>query len=116
MEETLQFLVMVEGPADEATVLDLVRTGLPDAVPYRRGSVQVRGNLLEINHNEFADPRLAATDPDDGFLSFGWRVELTPADATVDEDHQILLARALVRTFEHAGAQAVVCANFEDRV
>ncbi|WP_446216827.1 hypothetical protein [Micromonospora sp. IBHARD004] len=44
--------------------MDRIRTRLPDAVPHRRDSVDLRGNLLEINPNEGADPRLAATDED----------------------------------------------------
>ncbi|MET7705462.1 hypothetical protein [Micromonospora sp. NPDC005189] len=115
MQTTLQFLIMVDGPLTAAELLDRIRTRLPDAVPYRRDSVDVRGNLLEINPNEDADPQLAATDEDD-YLYFRWRVELTPMDNTVDEGHQIGLARELLRAIEGPQARATVCAAFEDRV
>ncbi|MCF0093931.1 hypothetical protein AB0B97_16320 [Micromonospora sp. NPDC049004] len=115
MQTTLQFLIMVDGPLTAAELLDLIRTRLPDAVPYRRDSVDVRGNLLEINPNEDADPRLAATDEDD-YLYFRWRVELTPMDRSVDESHQIALARELLRSIEGPQVRATVCAAFEDRV
>ncbi|WBB66522.1 hypothetical protein [Micromonospora sp. WMMD812] len=115
MRTTLQFLIMVDGPLEATELLDLIRARLPEAVPYRRDSVDVRGNLLEINPNEGADPRLAATDGDD-YLYFRWRVELTPTDRTVDEAHQIALTRELLRAIEGPQVQATVCAAFEDRV
>ncbi|WP_433115397.1 hypothetical protein [Micromonospora sp. CA-246542] len=112
---TLQFLIMVDGPLTAAELLDLIRARLPDAKPYRRDSVDVRGNLLEINTNEGADPRLAATD-EDGYLYFRWRVEVTPMDRSVDEAQQITLARELLRAIDGQQARATVCAAFEDRV
>lgn len=115
MQTTLQFLIMVDGPLEAAELLDRIRTRLPDAVPYRRDSVDVRGNLLEINPNEGFDPHLATTDEDD-YLYFRWRVELTPTDRSVDEEHQIALARELLRAIEEPGVRATVCAAFEDRV
>ncbi|MFC4017212.1 hypothetical protein ACFOW4_04535 [Micromonospora sp. GCM10011542] len=115
MRTTTQFLIMVDGPLEPADLLDLIRGRLPDAVPYRRDSVDVRGNLLEINRNEGADPRLAASD-EDGYLHFRWRVEVTPMDRSVDEAHQIALARELLRAVQGPRVRATVCAAFEDRV
>ncbi|MEU7928710.1 hypothetical protein [Micromonospora sp. NPDC049107] len=112
---TLRFLIMVDGPLTAAELLDLIRARLPDAKPYRRDSVDVRANLLEINTNEGADPRLAATD-EDGYLYFQWRVEVTPMDPSVDEAQQIALARELLRAIEGQQVRATVCAAFEDRV
>ncbi|MGC4768011.1 hypothetical protein ACLQ25_03375 [Micromonospora sp. DT44] len=111
---TLQFLIMVDGPPTAAELLDLIRARVPDAKPYRRDSVDVRGNLLEINTNEGADPR-PATD-EDGYLHFRWRVEVTPMDRSVDEAQQIALARELLRAIEGQQVRATVCAAFEDRV
>jgi hypothetical protein len=85
-------------------------------VAHRRASAHVRANLLEINPNEAYDPRRAATDDEEAYLYFRWRVELTPVDSTVDEDHQIGLARELVGVLAGDGVRTVVCANFEDRV
>lgn len=76
MVTTPQFLVMVDGRVEETRLLDVIRGRLPDCELYRRGSVHVRGNLLEINANEDADPELAITD-DDGYLYYRWRVEVT---------------------------------------
>lgn len=115
MRTTLQFLLMVDGPPTASELLNQIRTGLPDAVPHRRDSVDVRGNLLEITPNEAADPRLAATDEDD-YLWFRWRVELTPMDRAVDEGHQIALARELLRAIDGPEVRATVCAALEDRV
>lgn len=115
MQTTLQFLIMVDGPVEAAELLDAIRSRLTDAVPYRRDSIDVRGNLLEINPNEGADPQLAATDEDD-YLYYRWRVELTPTDRSVDQEHQIALARELLRAIEGPGVRATVCAAFEDRL
>ncbi|MCO6008397.1 hypothetical protein NE236_25805 [Actinoallomurus purpureus] len=111
----MQFIVMVDGDADEVALLRCVLKNLPDAVRLKAHSCDVRGNWLEIWQNEDADPNLAEND-DDGYLYYRWRVELTPMGGTVDEDHQVELARALIGAFERADGRAVVLANFEDRV
>ena len=116
VEPTLQFLIMVDGALEEAELFQRIRDGLPDAVPHRRASANVRANLLEINPNEAYDPRRAATDDEEAYLYYRWRVELTPMESTVDEDHQVALARELVGVLAGDGVRTVVCANFEDRV
>jgi hypothetical protein len=114
MEETLQFLVMVDSRLDDSGLLALVMEQFPDAVRRKRHSCDVHGNWLEIWENESADAALIGGE--DGFLHYAWRVEVTPLTDDLDEDHQVKLARDLRTCFERAGARAVVCANFEDRV
>ncbi|GAA0333548.1 hypothetical protein NE235_13610 [Actinoallomurus spadix] len=115
MSETLQFIVMVDGDVSEEALLRSVFDAFPDAVRLKVHSCDVQGNQLEIWHNEDADPALAFTD-DDGYLYYRRRVEVTPMIGSVDEDHQVALARALAVAFESIGGRAVVLANFEDRL
>lgn len=112
---TRQFLVMVDGPVGEEELFTILRNGLPDAEGYCRCSIQSRGSLLEINPNEGADSTLSTTD-EEGYLYYRWRVEATPANSNISEDHQVDLARDVVRAMNEAGLRAVVCAAFEDRV
>jgi hypothetical protein len=112
--ETLQFLVMVDGNMDRAALLAAIQRTFPDAVRRKENSCDLRGNWIEIWANESADATLAGGP--DGYLYYQWRVEANPTDDSVDEDHQVELARALVRCFEELGARPVVAANFEDRV
>src|SRR4051812_41740829 len=113
MELTLQFLIMVDGPLEEAGLIELIRTGVPGAEAYRRNSVQVQGNLIEVNPNEDFDPRRSVAGDEDEFLYFRWRVEATPLDAGITEDHQVALARSLVGAISGPRSRAIVCANFE---
>jgi hypothetical protein len=115
MSGTLQFVVMVDGEVGEAALLQSVLGRFPDATRLKAHSCDVRGNWLEIWHNDDADPELARGD-EDGYLHYRWRVELTPMSDTLDEDHQVELARALIAVFREAGGRSVVLANFEDRV
>jgi hypothetical protein len=117
LTSTLQILVMVQVSADvgDGDLLALVLRRFPGAARVKSNSCDVRGNWLEIWHNEDADQSLA-DDTEDGYLYYRWRVEVTPLDARLDEDHQVALARALRDCFAEAGARAVVCASFEDRV
>jgi hypothetical protein len=45
---------------------------------------------------------LVLTD-DDGYLYYRWRVELAPTTGSVDEGHQVALARSLTAPFEDVG-------------
>lgn len=90
MSGTLQFIVMVDGDVSEAALLKSLKAH----------SCDLRGNFLEIWHNEDADPDLARND-DDGYLYYRWRVELTPTTKSVGADHQVELARALIAAFEN---------------
>jgi hypothetical protein len=90
-------------------------TGFTDAFRQKDNSCDVDGNWLEVWPNDDTDARLAS-DAEDGYLYFRWRVEVTPIDAHLDENHQVKLARNLKSQFENMGAAAVICANFEDRL
>ena len=115
LADTLQILLMVEADLDRPTVLASVLASFQDAVRRKENSCMVRGNLLEIWPNEDADPVMSRSD-DDPYLYFRWRVEVTPMDDDLDEDHQIRLARDLRSALESIGARVEVLAAFEDRV
>ena len=115
MDGTLQFLVMVDADLDRPGMVQAVLDRFPEATPLKENSCDLRGNWLEVWDNEDAD-REQAADPDDGYLHFRWRVEVTPLDDTLDEDHQVRLARDLRDCFAAVGRDAVVAANFEHRV
>ena len=110
-----QFLVMVDAATERSQLVEDLSTSFPDMERRKANSGHIRGNWLEVWANDDADENQAA-DPVDGFLYFRWRVELTPLDATTAEDHQVQLARELLKHFQSVGARAVVCANFEDRL
>ncbi len=114
MQEMLQFLVMVDSELNDSALLALVLTSFPDAVQVQQHSCDVRGNGLEIWAND--SDGAESVSEEDAYLGYPWRVEVIPLTATVDEDHQVALARGLRDCFQRAGATAVICAGFENRV
>ena len=113
-DDTLQFLVMLDGDAPRNVILDSILRSFPDAAPRKENSCDLRGNWIEIWANEDANEDLV-DDPQTGYLHYPWRVEVTPMDP-VSEEEQVQLARDLVACFQQIGIGPVVCANFEDRV
>ena len=111
----LQFLVMLDLQLSRSEVLDVVLASFPDAVYRKANSCDLRGNWLEVWANEDADSRLAS-DEDDGFLYYRWRVEATPSRKGLREDEQIEFAWELRSKFEEWGGRAIVCAAFEGRI
>jgi hypothetical protein len=109
------FIIMVDGDVDEAEVLRSVLERFPGAVWLKAHCCDVGGNWLEMWHNDDADSNLALSDKD-GYLHYRWRVEVTPMNDAIDEDHQVELARGLLAAFESVGGRPVVLANFGDRV
>ena len=113
--DDVQFIVMVDSAAERSHLVSDLASDFPELEQRKAHSGRLRGNWLEVYANDDADPA-AAADPDNGFLHFRWRVEVTPLDSSVDENHQIRLARDLLAHFRSAEATAEVLANFEDRL
>ncbi len=113
-DETLQFIVMAEGDLSEPQLLNAIIARFPDARRVKANSCDVRGNWLEIWENEDADPDLAVGE--DGFLHYGWRIEVTPMNDEINEGDQVALARELTSCLWDAGMRTVVAANFEDQL
>ncbi|WP_328470035.1 hypothetical protein OHA21_03460 [Actinoplanes sp. NBC_00393] len=109
-----QFLLMVDSATERSRLVDELLAGFPEMDRRKENSGHIRGNWLEVWPNDDADEK-QASDPENGYLHFRWRIELTPLTA-VEEDHQVQLARDLLRHFQAAGSRAEVCANFEDRL
>jgi len=113
MEETLQFLVMVEGPSERSSIVDALLRDFPDAIRLKENSCDLRGNWIEVWHNEdfFPSP---GRDGRDGYLYFRYQLESTPLDRSISEADQIELAKDILAALRGSGWKAVLCANFED--
>jgi hypothetical protein len=113
MEETLQFLVMVEGPSERSSIVDALLREFPDAIRRKENSCDLRGNWIEVWQNsDFSPPR--ARDEHDEYLYFRYRVESTPLGKSISEADQIDLATGILAALRGSGWKAVLCANFED--
>lgn len=112
-ELTLQFVAMIEGPSSVPAVVASIRAAFPEAKAVKVHSFDLRENWIEIWANREADPGKASDD--DGYMFYGFELQATPM-MSVNEDHQIQLARDLLAALESEGWKVVVCANFEDRL
>jgi hypothetical protein len=106
---------MVDADIDRPAVLALVLAHFPVARRQKDHACLLRGNLLEIWPNEDADPARSRSD-EDPYLFYRWRVEVSPMDDRVDEDHQVQLARDLRSALQSTGAHVEVLAAFENRL
>ena len=112
-ELTLQFIAMIEGPSSASAVVASLKATFPDAKEVKVHSFDLRQNWIEIWANRDADPGKASDD--DGYMFYGFELQATPM-MSVNEEHQIQLARDLVAALEGEGWKVVVCANFEDKL
>ncbi len=114
-ELTLQFVAMIEGPSSAPAVAASLKAAFPESktVNVKVHSFDLRENWIEIWPNRDADP--GKVSDDDGYMFYGYELQATPT-MSVNEDHQIQLARDLVVVLEGEGWKVVVCANFEDRL
>ena len=115
MNETLQFLVMVDGECSREEITDRLVEEFPEAIRLKENSCDLRENWIEVWYNEDYD-RISAQDDEDGYLYFRYRVEVTPLGERVKEVDQIDLAKAIVAAIRKKGLTAVICANFENRL
>jgi hypothetical protein len=112
-ELTLQFVAMIEGPSNAPEVVASLKAAFPEAKAIKVHSFDLRENWIEIWANRDADSGKASDE--DGYMFYGYELQATPM-MSVNEDHQIQLARDLVAAFEGEGWEVVVCANFEDKL
>src|SRR2546430_2095428 len=110
-----QILLMVDADVDRPAMLALVLAHFPVARRQKDHACLLRGNLLEIWPNEDADPARSWSD-EDTYLFYRWRVEVSPMDDSVGEDHQVQLARDLRSAFLSTGVRVDVLAAFEARL
>lgn len=110
-----EFLIMLDGAKSDTEVLSALYAKNAGAVPVKQNSCDIKGNWLEVRGNDDHDPAMLE-DPEDGFLFYRWRVEVTPMDNGISVDNQIQLARSLLDVFRAHGWRAVVAASFEDQV
>ncbi len=110
---TLQFLVMVDGPANPQELIKCLENAFFDARPLKVNSCNLRDNWIEVWKNKDAD-NAKINDPN-GYMFYRFEVQATPL-ADVQEQHQIVLARDVLAALQSRGWKAVVCANFEDRI
>ena len=113
MEETLQFVIMVQSEEGRESLLTVLLSSFGEATRRKANSCDLRENWIEIWENDDADAVLA-NQPDTGYLHFRWRLESTPMKQEVTESAQIQLAKDIVSCLEAHGCRCVVCANFED--
>ncbi|RNL85846.1 hypothetical protein [Halostreptopolyspora alba] len=115
-DEILEFIVMVNGGDSESEVLRAITERIPEAAEIEKDSCELRGNRLEVWANEDADPS-RATDEEEGYLYFRWRIEVLPQRDDVGEEAQVGLAGEMLGALrEDRGWDATLAATFEDRV
>ncbi|MEO1484022.1 MAG: hypothetical protein AAFU77_18075 [Myxococcota bacterium] len=114
MSETLQFIVMIDPMPSRESTIDALCAALPNARRDKLHSFEYSGNFFELWANPDHDSMMTS-DPFDGFFYFEGRLEGTPTRPT-DEDHQIAVAREVLRVLEQQRVRAVLCANFEDKL
>lgn len=100
MEETLQFLLMVDANNDCETLSKIILDNFSDAIAHKSNSCYLRKNFIEIWENEDADSTLSQ-DNEKGYLHYKCRVEVTPLKEGVREAEQIQLVKDLQFCFEN---------------
>lgn len=113
MEETLQFLIMINCDKSRDEMLNHILDCFDEAEKRKANSCDLRENWIEIWQNDDFDAELSA-DELNGYLHFRWRLEATPLKDDVAVDGQVVLAKEITACFEQTGCQCIVCANFED--
>ncbi|MGL6096662.1 MAG: hypothetical protein ACRC7O_12810 [Fimbriiglobus sp.] len=114
MSLTLQFLLMVEGPANRSEIVDRICSSADGLLPANNNSCKLLDNLIEVWANPDADASRAG-DPTEGYLFYSYRVEGTPL-TDVEEQSQVNLANKLIVIMREAGWNVIPCANFEDQL
>jgi hypothetical protein len=104
---------MIAGPSSVLEVVGWLKGAFPDAKGVKVNSCDLRNNWIEVLANRDADPQ--KTDDDDGYMFYGYELQATPM-VSVNEDHQVQLARDVVVALRRRDWKVVVCANFEDRL
>lgn len=113
MAYELQFLVMADSRlALDELVLRLMEK-LEGARTVRARSFDWADNWIAVWPNDDHDPE-ASSDPEQGFLHYRYRIEVSPLGKEATVDRQIRVAKELERVLESLGAGVAVCADFEE--
>ncbi len=112
MEETQQFLIMIDAPNKREAIIDFLVEYFNDAVRLKSNSCDLKGNWIEVWRNENADPE-STQDEQTGYLHYRFRLEATPVNKEVAETDQVELAKEITACLEKHGCRCVICANFE---
>jgi hypothetical protein len=108
----LAFVVMIDADAPLPVLTRQLHQAFAAAKGKPGNALDPTGNQVELRRNDHHDPVLAAA-PDNGYLFFPYRLEVSPTD-TVSLEHQVGFASALRTAFESLGYRAVICADFEE--
>ncbi|HEU4328889.1 MAG TPA: hypothetical protein VFS21_37475 [Roseiflexaceae bacterium] len=108
----LQFLIMVDTKLSLNEIILYLKEKLSDTTPVRSRSFDWSSNWIQVWDNDDFDPD-KISDPEDGFLYYPYRIEVSPNTKEINLEQQIAVARSLVERLEMTGAKVQVCADFE---
>ena len=112
MNETDQFLIMINTSYDEKELMEFLTNCFPNSIRNTINSFDLQDHWIEIWKNENADEQMSK-DPEEGYLYFRWRIEVTPLRKKILQIHQVEFAKNIVSCLENKGCNCVICANFE---
>jgi len=92
--------------------LERLRTELTGARLQRPRSFDWMGNWVQVWENDDYIAKRARPTVDE-YLYFRYRMEVTPTE-NIHLDDQLDAALQVKRSVENTGAEAVICADFED--
>ena len=113
MSYELQFLIMVNTTLDHEKLIASLKGALADTSEVGWRSFDWSGNWVQVLMNEDYDESLAS-DPEEGYLYYRYRIEVSPTDGNKSLDRQVNLAKHLKVALESLGCSAVICAAFEE--
>lgn len=109
-----QFLIMLNTGKPLLELVSSFVGTLDGSRQERPRSFCWRENVIHIRNNDSFDPGEAA-DEKDGFLSYPYRMEVSPiSEVNPSVEQQIAIARMLLETAVSLGCAAVICADFEE--
>ncbi len=114
MDETLQFIVMVDSQLYIPQIVEGLLELLEGSERRKANSLDVAGNWIEIWSNDDADESLA--NGPNRHWNFRFRLESTPLTETISEDHQVETAKSICDGLQQLDCDVVLCANFEARL
>ena len=113
MNYETQFLIMVNCNFDLGEFLNRLKEEWQDVKWVKRSSFDIANNWIQISKNDDYDPS-RVLDPEDGFLHYRYRLEVSPITENPSVIEQIKLARMLKTRLEDIGCLAIICADFEE--
>jgi len=113
MEYELQFRIMANTNSDSGKLLMILKHAFEDLTQDRDNSCTLRGNRIEVIHNEDSDHKMA-DDPDDGYLYFPYLIGVYPITDDVNLNKQIQLAKSLSDVLNMKHVKTEIVADFEE--